>query len=285
MEALQNYKLPNGAVIGSDNSDIYKILSVGLLPLEPWVGSCINASSVGWNTTGAGKSLREVPCPSVFRAHPEFFVCSRGQPSNGVPPGTGPVWPCTYDLMFQKQPFGYNKRERFSTGVAHMCWTGSSAVVTTILKGMRAWLDAAPEVRIISLSEEDGGGPGVDTPGCPPNDTLRKSAGTHAAPMLQVLNKVAAELEMTHPDVRIKTLAYNAALEYEPSLGKMHPNILIQLCESGLDMSVPLADPRNAQACDGLAWRRLQRLDLLVVHVHYRVVLRAMICYLTPTTS
>ena len=44
-----------------------------------------------------------------------------------------------------------------------MCWTGSSSVVPTIVAGMRAWLDAAPEgATILSLSEEDGGGPGVD---------------------------------------------------------------------------------------------------------------------------
>ena len=73
------------------------------------------------------------------------------------PPGSGPVWPCTFDLFYQKQPFGYNKAKRFSTGVAHMCWTGSPSVVPTVVAGMRAWLDAAPEATIISLSEEDGG--------------------------------------------------------------------------------------------------------------------------------
>ena len=65
--------------------------------------------------------------------------------------------------------------------------------------------------------------------------------------MMQVLNQVAVELAATHPHVRIKTLAYSAALEWKPSLGKMHPNVLIQLCQSGLDMSAPLADPRNAR--------------------------------------
>lgn len=248
VEALQNYRLPNGAIIGSDNSDVYNILSAAMMPLEPWVADCVNSSSVGWNTTApSGKQLREVPCPSVFRAHPDFFVCSRGPPGNGAPPGNGSVWPCTFDLMFQKQPFGYNRRERFSTGVAHMCWTGSPLVVSTLVKGLRAWLAVAPNTTIISLSEEDGGGPGVDTPGCAPDDALRKSSGTHAAPMFHVLNSVAAELTKTHPHVRIKTLAYNAALEYKPALGKLHPNILVQLCQSGLDMSAPLADPRNAR--------------------------------------
>lgn len=247
VEALQSHTLPNGAVIGGDNSDIYDILAAGMLPLDPWVANCVNKTSVGWNTTVPGKSLREVPCPSVFRAHPDFFVCSRGQKGNGAPPGTGPVWPCTFDLMYQKKPFGYNRKERFSTGVAHMCWTGSDAVVPTIVKGIRAWADAAPEATIISLSEEDGGGPGVDSPGCPSDDALRKSAGTAAAPFFQVLNEVAAELAKTHPRVRIKAIAYNAALEYKSSLGKMHSNVIIQLCESGLDMSAPLADPRNAR--------------------------------------
>ena len=41
---LQNYKLPNGLLIGSDNSDIYDILAAGMLPLEPWVASCVNES-------------------------------------------------------------------------------------------------------------------------------------------------------------------------------------------------------------------------------------------------
>eukprot|EP01043_Picozoa_sp_COSAG02_P097340 COSAG02_NODE_33566_length_498_cov_0.749373_1_plen_49_part_10 len=27
----------------------------------------------------------------------------------------------------------------------------------------------------------------------------------------------------------------------------MHPNVLVQLCESGLDMSAPLSSPRNAR--------------------------------------
>jgi hypothetical protein len=114
--------------------------------------------------------------------------------------------------MYQKTPFGYNRRERFSTGVAHMCWTGSAAVVPTIVKGMRVWADAAPEATIISLSEEDGGGPGVDSPGCPSDDILRKSAGTTAAPFFQVLNEVAVELVKTHPHVRIKAIACKSLL-------------------------------------------------------------------------
>jgi hypothetical protein len=212
VEALQYFTLPNGAVIGGDNSDIYNILAAGMLPLEPWVANCVNKTSVGWNTSVPGKSLREVPCPSIFREHSEFFVCSRGQKDSGAPPGTGPVWPCTFDLMYQKTPFGYNRRERFSTGVAHMCWTGSAAVVPTIVKGMRVWADAAPEATIISLSEEDGGGPGVDSPGCPSDDILRKSAGTTAAPFFQVLNEVAVELVKTHPHVRIKAIACKSLL-------------------------------------------------------------------------
>eukprot|EP01047_Picozoa_sp_COSAG01_P026000 COSAG01_NODE_1660_length_9588_cov_458.469175_8_plen_239_part_00 len=149
VEALQRYQLSNGATIGADNSDVYALLAAGMLPLEPWVEHCVNSSSVGWNTTytpgagGAGPkcTLREVPCPTVFRAHPEFFVCSGSSPSaagqRGTPPAAASgggaeaaaaaaaVWPCTFDLMYQRQPYGYNPRERFSTGVAHMCWTGS----------------------------------------------------------------------------------------------------------------------------------------------------------------
>ena len=209
-------------IVALRTGDIYDILAAAELPLEPWARpnlaapSCVNASSVGWNTSAPdGSRLHEVPCPSIFRAHPEWFVCAQAP---DAPPGSpAVVWPCTFDLMYQKRRYSHTKR--FSTGVAHLCWTGSDSVAPAIARGMRAWLAAVPNASIVSLSEEDGGGPGVDAPGCPADDALRRAANTTAAPLFKVLNQVAAELEPTHPHVRIKTLAYNAALEYKPALG------------------------------------------------------------------
>ena len=228
--------------IGSQSHSIYKLLS----PMEAWVDDCLNESSVGWPITAGGTKLTTVPCPSVLKAHPSWFSCMNGT-SSGVNMSEV-LWPCPFDKMYGPvQPEG-----KFYSGRSHVCWTGDSSLTTALIAGLKQRLDAVPAATLISVSAQDGA-PAV----CAPDLAVARDAGMDAyvstnalgrysPAMLTVLVKVANAIAVSHPGVRIETLAYDGSME-PPLSGIVLPdNVIVTLCLSGRDASAPLSATRNA---------------------------------------
>jgi hypothetical protein len=82
-----------------------------------------------------------------------------------------------------------------------------------------------PEIKLISVSQNDGGG-FCTCPKCAEVDRLEKS---HAGSVLRFVNAIAETVEKTNPDVRIVTFAYMYTAPM-PVITKPRKNVVIFLC-------------------------------------------------------
>ena len=84
--------------------------------------------------------------------------------------------------------------------------------------------------------------------------------GRFSPAMLTVLIKVANAIAVSHPGVRIETLAYDGSLEPPVSGIVLPDNVIVTLCLSGRDASAPLDAPRNAAWQTRIAgWQRVAK--------------------------
>lgn len=125
------------------------------------------------------------------------------------------------------------------------------AVFETVLKNIRARLDADPEALIISVSQNDSHSwsGGSTCSRCAAVDLAEESP---MGSLLSFINKIADAVSRSYPDVMIDTLAYRYTRK-PPKTLKARDNVIIRLCSIECCFSHPvhLCDAVTDQAAGG----------------------------------
>jgi len=124
---------------------------------------------------------------------------------------------------------------------AQLCLTNPD-VVRLGIERVRQWIRDHPDVRIISVSQNDCGNPCQ----CPNCQALVQAEGTEAAPVLNFVNQIADAIADESPNVAIDTLAYSYT-RHPPRTMQARPNVIVRLCTIECCFSHPLATDDYAQ--------------------------------------
>jgi Domain of unknown function (DUF4838)/Glycosyl hydrolase family 67 N-terminus len=162
--------------------------------------------------------LELVPPERYFKDHPEYFSLIDGK----------------------------RRAER-----GQLCLTNPGVLragVDTVLE----WIQKHPEATIYSVSQNDWTG-WCECEICRKAEI--EEGGVHSGPLLRYVNALAAEIEKTHPEKLIDTLAYWYT-EEPPSTVRPRRNVRIRLCPIGTCVAHPFKEcPNNAYFMNNLrAW-------------------------------
>ena len=152
---------------------------------------------------------------------------------------------------------------------SQLCCT-NTAVVRLVTEEIRRRMRAHPEAKVFSVSQNDR----FNNCQCEPCRTLAEREGSAVAPVLQLVNQVAAALEAEFPDKLVDTLAYQWS-RHPPKTMRARQNVVVRLCSIECCFAHPLADcPQNrAFVEDVLGWsERCARLwvwDYITDFAHY----------------
>ena len=108
-------------------------------------------------------------------------------------------------------------------------------VYQTVLKNVRAALEADPTVNIISVSQNDK----EEYCHCNNCAAIDEEEGSPAGTLLRFVNRIAEELEDEYPDVIIDTLAYKYTRK-APKITTPHKNVCIRLCSIECHFNHPI---------------------------------------------
>lgn len=127
---------------------------------------------------------KKTPCPAVFRQHPEWFTC--GQPA-------APCTATTINITDNGQP----------------CWS-APGVVETMTSNVLKILRADPTIKIISVSNMDGG---VSFSPCPMDMVAAKAENATGGANFYAVRDIAAMVGREFPHVKIQALAVSQVAE------------------------------------------------------------------------
>ncbi len=104
----------------------------------------------------------------------------------------------------------------------------SEDVYNTVLKNVRAWLEANPTAKYISVSQNDGDNNRV---GCECDNCMAvyNKYGCWTGVYLEFVNRIAREIKDEYPDVMVHTLAYTFNRLVPEGLVP-EDNVMVQLC-------------------------------------------------------
>lgn len=171
-----------------------------------------------------GHSLYDLlPPEEHFAAHPEWYSEVRGKR----------VAPIGIDWHMADVAAVHHAR------LGQLCMTNPD-VAKALADAIEGKMASNPNANVWSVSQMDWGNPCE----CATCSALVKAEGTHAAPFLVGVNRVAASLEQTHPQVKIQTYAYTWTRK-PPKTIRPHKNVIIQLCTFECDFARPLTDPES----------------------------------------
>lgn len=120
---------------------------------------------------------------------------------------------------------------------------------------IREEIEAAPEARIVSLSQNDCFNPCA----CPVCKEIDDREGSHSATMLTLVNYVAERIGKEFPDVAIDTLAYQYTRKAPKDIVPQS-NVIVRLCSIECNFAAPLDDPSNKAFADDIRdWNRLSK--------------------------
>jgi hypothetical protein len=163
-----------------------------------------------------------VPPDKYFDSHPEYFSMVKG------------------------------KRVKDRT---QLCTTNEE-VIRIVTEEIRKRMKEHPEATVFSISQNDWYNPCE----CPKCKALADREGSQEAPVLYMVNRVAAALEKEFPDKLIDTLAYQWSRK-PPKTMRPRRNVVVRLCSIECCFSHPLAtcDSKENQAFrDDLArWSKI----------------------------
>ncbi len=134
---------------------------------------------------------RLVPPEKYFDEHPEYFALVNGQ----------------------------RRREK-----AQLCLTNPE-VLRIATRQVYRWIEENPEIRVVSVSQNDCGGYCE----CPQCTALNKAEGSPAGSLLRFVNAIADSVARRYPGVMIETLAYTWS-EKPPRNLRARPNVIVRLC-------------------------------------------------------
>jgi len=122
-------------------------------------------------------------------------------------------------------------------GGPQVCSTNPE-VIRIVTEGVKRALDAHPSLKSISVSQMDNDA----VCECPVCSDLNRKEESRAATHLTLVNAVAGKIAVTHPGVKIGTLAYRYSRKPPKSM-KLLPNVQIMLCSFKCCTLHPLDDP------------------------------------------
>lgn len=122
-----------------------------------------------------------------------------------------------------------------------------------------SWAEAKtanlPPPLVFSVSQNDWGNPCQ----CEPCQTIAKTEGSEAGPLLDFVNFMADGIKDQYPNVFVDTLAYNHT-QQAPKTLKCRDNVIIRLCDTQADMLKPITAPENKAFRDHLlTWAGMSR--------------------------
>ena len=106
---------------------------------------------------------------------------------------------------------------------------------------VREWIVTHPEATIYSVSQNDWTG-WCECDNC--RKVEEEEGGAHSGPLLRFVNALAGEIEKTHPDKLIDTLAYWYT-EPPPALARPRRNVRIRLCPIDACIAHPFEQCRH----------------------------------------
>ena len=118
-------------------------------------------------------------------------------------------------------------------------------VYQTVLKNVRAWLDANPEATIISVSQNDSD-PGKLGCQCESCKAIDDAEGTPMGSLLTFINRIANDIKDDYPGVYVDTLAYRYTRK-APKTIKPADNVIIRLCSIECCFTHALSDESCAK--------------------------------------
>ncbi len=124
-------------------------------------------------------------------------------------------------------------------------------VYQTVLKNVRAWLDAHPNAKIITVSQNDSY---ADQLGCQCENckAIDDAEGTPMGSLLTFVNRIADAIKEDYPDVYVDTLAYRYTRK-APKTVRPRDNVIIRLCSIECCFCHPMTD----ETCpDNVAFRQ-----------------------------
>lgn len=131
------------------------------------------------------------------------------------------VPPSLYDEHPEYFPLIGGKRV---TGLVQRCMSNPE-IVKIAADNLREWMDSEPDEHIFSVSANDVG----MLCQCDECRRITEEEGATSGLFLRFVNDVAAEIEKTHPQNYVSTLAY-AITETAPNITKPRHNVIIRLC-------------------------------------------------------
>ena len=132
------------------------------------------------------------PCPAVFRQHPDWFTCGAGS-------SHGPCTPTSINRTDNGQP----------------CWS-APGVVETMTKNVLKILRADPTIKIISVSNMDGG---VSFAPCPMDMVAAAKENATGGANFYAVRDIAAAVAQEFPHVKIQALAVSQVMLRSLSCG------------------------------------------------------------------
>ncbi len=129
---------------------------------------------------------------------------------------------------------------------SQLCCTNED-VIRLCTEGIRRAMKAQPDAFVFSVSQNDW----HNYCQCDKCQALAKKEGSQIAPVLQLVNRVAAAVEKEFPDQAVETLAYQWTRK-APKTMRPRPNVIVRLCSIECCFSHPL------ESCDSEANRKFR---------------------------
>jgi hypothetical protein len=158
-----------------------------------------------------------LPPEKYFKEHPEWY----SDPDNGGKP-------CT---AASRQPLPQRSQ---------LCLS-NDAMRAELTKNALEWIRKNPEAGIISISQNDNNERCTDDA----DMAIEKSEGSPSGPLLNFVNKVAADIEKEYPDFLVETLAYTYTTKPPRTIRPRH-NVIVRLCAIDTDFARPYNSEANA---------------------------------------
>lgn len=152
---------------------------------------------------------------------------------------------------------------------SQLCCTNAE-VVGIVTEEIRRRMRAHPEAKVFSVSQNDR----FNDCQCGECRALSQREGSAVAPVLQLVNQVAAAIADEFPDKLVDTLAYQWS-RHPPRTMRARENVIVRLCSIECCFAHPLADcPQNAAfVADVVGWSqkcaRLWVWDYVTDFAHY----------------
>ncbi|MBR5160890.1 MAG: DUF4838 domain-containing protein, partial [Thermoguttaceae bacterium] len=186
-----------------------------------------------------------IPGEKYFKDHPDWFPKINGVRKYGYPEWAGP----SEDM---KKFIASLKPEQVHPEGTQLCLSNDEMRAELTKNALEA-LRKNPNAMIISISQNDCFGYCT----CEKCRALDEAEGTHAASLLNFVNKVAEDIEKEFPNVWVDTLAYLYTRK-PPKTIKARDNVIVRLCTIECSFLKPLTDESNSSLKDDIeGWAKI----------------------------